>query len=90
MKMQITKPVDDINLRDKIIKTLALIARINEKNFDENTLIREELGIDSLMTMEILAKIEKHYDIQVNEEDIIDINNVGDFIDFIKAIITGK
>lgn len=90
MKMQITKPVDDINLRDKIIKTLALIARINEKNFDENTLIREELGIDSLMTMEILAKIEKHYDIQVNEEDIIDINNVGDFIDFIKAIITEK
>lgn len=88
--MQITKPVDDINLRDKIIKTLALIARINEKNFDENTLIREELGIDSLMTMEILAKIEKHYDIQVNEEDIIDINNVGDFIDFIKAIITEK
>lgn len=90
MKVQITKPVDDINLRDKIIKTLALIARINEKKFDENTLIREELGIDSLMTMEILAKIEKHYDIQVNEEDIIDINNVGDFIDFIKAIITEK
>ncbi len=90
MKMQITKPVDDINLRDKIIKTLALIARINEKNFDENTLIREELGIDSLMTMEILAKIEKHYDIQVNEEDIIDINNVGDFINIIQAIITEK
>jgi acyl carrier protein len=88
--MQITKPVDDINLRDKIIKTLALIARINEKKFDENTLIREELGIDSLMTMEILAKIEKHYDIEVNEEDIIDINNVGDFIDFIEAIITEK
>ena len=88
--MQITKPVDDINLRDKIIKTLALIARINEKNFDENTLIREELGIDSLMTMEILAKIEKHYDIQVNEEDIIDINNVGDFINIIQAIITEK
>ena len=86
--MQITKPVDDINLRNKIIKTLALIARINEKKFDENTLIREELGIDSLMTMEILAKIEKHYDIQVNEEDIIDINNVGDFINIIQTIIT--
>ena len=88
MDTQLNNTVDDINLRNKIIKTLALIARINEKKFDENTLIREELGIDSLMTMEILAKIEKHYDIQVNEEDIIDINNVGDFINIIQTIIT--
>ena len=86
--MQITKPVDDINLRNNIIKTIALIARINEKKFDENTLIREELGIDSLMTMEILAKIEKYYDIQFNDEDIIDINSVGDFINIIQTIIT--
>jgi len=90
MNKQITKTGDDIILRNKIIKTLALIARIDEKKFDENTLIREELGVDSLMTIEIIAKIEKYYNIQINEEDMIDINNVGDFINFMETIIIGK
>ena len=42
------------------------------------------------MTIEIIAKIEKHYNIQINEEDIIDVNNVGDFINIIETIISEK
>ncbi|MBT3386985.1 MAG: acyl carrier protein [Desulfobacula sp.] len=90
MDKQLNNTFGDMNLRDKIIKTLSSIARINGKVFDENTLIREELGIDSLMTIEIIAKIEKHYNIQINEEDIIDVNNVGDFINIIETIISEK
>jgi acyl carrier protein len=82
--------VDDMNLRNQIIKTISSIAGIDGKKFNENTLIREELGIDSLMTIEIIAKIEKYYNIQINEEDIIDIDNVGGFINFIETIIADK
>lgn len=82
--------VDDLNLRNQIIKTISSIAGIDGKKFNENTLIREELGIDSLMTIEIIAKIEKYYNIQINEEDIIDIDNVGGFINFIETIIADK
>lgn len=87
MKKQFNKIVDDMNLRNQIIKTLSLIAGIDDKKFNENTLIREELGIDSLMTIEIIAKIEKYYTIQINEEDIIEINNVGDLITYIEKMI---
>jgi acyl carrier protein len=90
MKKQFNNKVDERNLRNQIIKTLSSIAGINDKKFNENTLIREELGIDSLMTIEIIAKIEKYYNIQINEEDIIDINYVGDFINFIETIIAKK
>ena len=78
------------NLRKEIIETISIIAKINGTEFNDNTLIREELGVDSLMTIEIIAEIEKYYDIQINEEDIIDINNVGDFINLIETIITDK
>lgn len=87
MKKQFNNIVDDMNFRDQIIKTLSSIAGINDKKFNEHTLIREELGIDSLMTIEIIAKIEKYYNIQINEEDIIEINNVGDFITYIEKMI---
>jgi len=90
MRKKINNIVDDMHLRDQIIKTLSSIAGINDLNFNDNTLIREELGIDSLMTIEIIAKIEKFYNIQINEEDIIDINNVGDFVDYIETIIAKK
>jgi acyl carrier protein len=42
------------------------------------------------MTIEIIAKIESYYNIQIKEEDIIDINKVGDFINLIEKIITNK
>lgn len=78
------------DFREKIIATISVIAKIDEDRFNDETLIREELGIDSLMTIEIIAKIENHYNIQIDEEDIIDIYNVGDFINFIETIITEK
>jgi acyl carrier protein len=78
------------NFRKEIVATISAIAKIDGNRFDDQTLIREELGIDSLMTIEIIAKIESHYNIQINEEDIIDINNVGDFINLIEKIITNK
>lgn len=78
------------NFRKEIVATISTIARIDGKQFDDQTLIREELGIDSIMTIEIIAKIESYYNIQINEEDITDINNVGDFINFIEKIITNK
>ncbi len=78
------------DFREKIITTISVIAEINEDRFNDETLIREELGVDSLMTIEIIAKIENHYNIQIDEEDIIDIYNVGDFINLIETIITEK
>ncbi len=78
------------NFRKQIIATISAIAQININQFNNKTLIREELGVDSLMTIEIIAKIEKHYNIQINEEDIIDIYSVGDFINLIEKIITDK
>lgn len=89
--MNITKTnILNENYRKEIVSTISSIAKINRNRFDDQTLIREELGIDSLMTIEIIAKIESYYNIQIKEEDIIDINKVGDFINLIEKIITNK
>ncbi len=78
------------NLRKNIIKTLAVIARINEKEISDTVLIKEELGIDSIMSLEIIANIEKHYQIQINEQDTLTIATVGEFIDYVVNIINKK
>jgi acyl carrier protein len=75
----------DEDVRQDIIKVLAKITRIEASSIDDNVLIRDELGIDSLMGIEIIAKVEKYYDIHLEESLLLEINRVGDFIDLVKA-----
>ena len=76
--------------KQKIKQTLAKIARVDVSSFSENTLIREELGVDSLMAMEILAAIETIYNIEIDESKAFDIITVGDMIHLIEEYLEQK
>jgi acyl carrier protein len=82
------KRKNDINTT--LIETLSKITRIDSSGITYDTLIFEELGLDSLMAIEILAKIEKQFDINIEETLLADINTVGDFIQAIEEKIKIK
>ncbi|MDZ7667020.1 MAG: acyl carrier protein [Desulfotignum sp.] len=74
-----------------LIDTLSKITRIDSSSITYDTLIFEELGLDSLMAIEMLAKIEKQFDISIEDSLLADINTVGDFIQIIEEkIIMGN
>jgi len=70
-------------IRQTIKQIVSRISRIDAQEFEDDVIIREELGIDSLMAMEIIATCEKHLDIQIDEAMFTDIETVGDFLDFL-------
>lgn len=74
-------------IRREIKETLGKITRFDSSEINDNLLFREELGIDSLMAMEILAKVENYYKIKIKEEDIINVKTVGEFIDIVDSQI---
>jgi acyl carrier protein len=76
------------NVNATLIDTLSEITGIDSFGITDDTLIFEELGLDSLMAIEILAKIEKQFDIIIEESLLIDINTVGDFIQVIEKKIS--
>lgn len=76
---------NDEEIHQDIIRVLAKITRIDASSIDENVLIRDELGIDSLMGIEIIAKVEKYYNIHLEESLLLDMNRVGDFINLVKS-----
>lgn len=90
MKQAADDKVRDATLRESIIKTIATIARINEKNIDDAVLIKEELGIDSIMSLEIVAQIERYYGILIDEEETLQIKTVGEFINYIHSKILNQ
>ena len=71
----------------EIVEILSKITRIDLKGITYDTLIFEELGLDSLMAIEILARIEKQFDIIIEESLLADVNTVGDFVQIIEEKI---
>jgi len=74
-------------LNKEIVEILSKITRIDLKGITYATLIFEELGIDSLMAIEILARVEKQFDITIEDSLLADINTVGDFVQTIEEKI---
>lgn len=72
-------------IRQDILKFLANITRIDVSSIHDDVLIRDELGIDSLMGIEIIAKVEKFYNIHLEESLLLEMNRVGDFIDLVRS-----
>jgi acyl carrier protein len=66
--------------RDRVFRILSKIARVPVRSFAETTLIREELGFDSLMAVEALAAFETVFDIEIDETRAFELRTVGDIL----------
>ena len=66
------------------------IARIDVSELNDEVRVREEIGIDSLMAMEIVASCEKRFGIYVDEEQLFNIVTIGDFYNLIVKVSEEK
>jgi acyl carrier protein len=71
-------------------KIVSNVTRIDIDELSENTRVREELGIDSLMAMEIVALCEKKFEIYIDEEQLFLIETIGDFYNLVVKIYADK
>ena len=73
----------------EIKQIVSRISRIDEEDLEDRLLIREELGIDSLMAIEIIYACEKHLGIKMDETLFADVQTVRDFLILLMKI-SGK
>lgn len=73
---------------DEIRKQVrGLIAEITEREPEEvsdTALFVEDLGIDSLMAIEMLVAVDKKYKIEISEEEFGKIKNVNDAVEAVQ------
>ncbi len=80
----------DKKIREDIKKLVAEIARMDPKKVKEFHDIRNDLGVDSLSAMEILASIEKKLDIVIDEAKAFNVITVKDLIDLVMHYLQKK
>jgi acyl carrier protein len=69
---------------------MSSVSRIDIAELDSDVLIREELGVDSLMAMEIVATCEKQLDISIDEGQLYEVQTIGDFEKLVVSIYNQK
>jgi len=78
------------SLKVEIKQIVSKVSRIDAEQLQDHVLIREELGIDSLMSMEIIARSEKALGIKIDESLFASIQTVGDFYDLMVGLSRQK
>lgn len=69
-------PINIEEARKEIKKMISEIAEIPESDIKDDAKFSEDLGIDSMMALEIVASIEKKYKVVVPEEKIPTIRSL--------------
>ena len=72
---------DDVKAR--VYKVIAQVLKIEESQIDEANSFTADLGAESVQSVELMAGFEEEFDIEMDEDEALEVQNVGDAIDFI-------
>jgi acyl carrier protein len=78
-----------VGVEETLRKIVAKIIRKEDVVLDPNTSFKD-LGADSLDIVQIMVAIEEAYDIELVDEELKSVSNLGGFIDYIKKKVAEK
>jgi acyl carrier protein len=78
-----------LEVEETLRKIVAKITR-NENVVLTPTTTFKELGADSLDVVQVLVALEEAYDIELVDEELKAINNMGSFLDYVKKKVAEK
>ncbi|MDY3979367.1 MAG: acyl carrier protein [Tidjanibacter sp.] len=68
----------------KVVEIIKDRLNVDSKDINETSSFANDLGADSLDTVELIMELEKEFDIQIPDEDAEKITTVGDAIKYIE------
>jgi acyl carrier protein len=72
------------SVEDRVKEIIVDQLGVDAEDVTPNARFIEDLGADSLDTVELVMALEEHFDIQIPDEDAEKIATVGDAIQYIK------
>ncbi|MES5397857.1 acyl carrier protein [Bacillus subtilis] len=79
-----------VEKKEKLVRMIAEILEVEPEEIKDDTDLVEELDADSMMALEILACVEKEFQIKIPEEELQNFTTVNNIISIIEERIKGK
>jgi len=58
--------------------------------FNEQTRIMDDVGLDSMKVMELVMQIEDHFDVSVPLNILPDVNTIGEFANHLETLLQDR
>ena len=76
-----------INLEEEVRTLVAEILEADPSQMDPDARLVEDLGMDSMMALEIVASLEKRYKIRLPEQELQEVKTLQRVIDLAKRYV---
>jgi acyl carrier protein len=73
------------DVRERVIKVVAETLNLEPGQISDESKFVEDLGAESMQSVELIAAFEEEFDIEMDEEGALDVKTVGKAVDFIAA-----
>lgn len=81
--------ITEEQIRTDLLDILSKLAGLEADQIKNDDRLREDLGLDSLQSMELLSRISDKYELDLEVEDVMDVETVGDVVkhlaDFLRS-----
>jgi len=74
-------------IRTEIKRLIAAVTEREPEDIPDAASFVDELGVDSLMTIEIMVAVDKKFGIDIPEEDFNEIKNVDDAVIIVQRLL---
>ncbi|MFH1683824.1 MAG: acyl carrier protein [Candidatus Margulisiibacteriota bacterium] len=82
--------ISDEQLTKEIRSLVSKVIKLPEEKVYPDANLFTDLGVDSLLGVEIIASLDKKYGLDVPEEKLKDINTLNDVIALVKDFLSKK
>jgi acyl carrier protein len=79
--------IDKNTLENDLKKLIAEIVEVDPEKITSEANFVEDLGMDSMMALEILASIEKKYKLRIPEENLTKITNLNKVVELVDKFL---
>ena len=73
------------DVRDRVIEVVAHTLKVDPSRVSEDARFVEDLGAESMQSVELIASFEEEFDIEMDEQAALGVKTVGHAIEFIAA-----
>lgn len=75
---------------ERIRKVTAELLKIDASKITEKAAFVEDLGAESVQSIELVAAFEEEFDIEMDEDAALSVKTVGDAVTFIDKVLAKK
>jgi acyl carrier protein len=75
---------------ERVKKVTAEVLKIDPKTIKDTSRFVEDLGAESVQSIELVAAFEEEFEIEMDEDAALSVKNVSDASQFIDKVIAGQ